>query len=167
MQRFVTELMGPVVLSDRAVRQLSRIKAARSRFAQVNGREPTVGDLADSTGLSREHIDHLVAAERRPRPLMEPIDGEHEDVGTFGELLADPCAEDAYDAVAWRVHLDALPRLLEALTDREREIVRGHYGLDGPAQTLRGLANTLGVSTERVRQIEHGALGKMRDTAGR
>jgi hypothetical protein len=53
--------MRPVVLSDRAVRQLARIKAARGRLSQANGKEPSVGELADETGLSRDHIDHLVA----------------------------------------------------------------------------------------------------------
>jgi RNA polymerase sigma factor (sigma-70 family) len=166
MQQLVTELMRPVVLSDRAVRQLAQIKAARRHLAQANGREPTLGDLADSTGMTREHVDQLVAAERRPRALEEPIDGEHGDVGSFGDLLADPCAEDAYEGVTWRVHLQELPRLLEVLNDRERLIVRDHYGLDGPAQTLRELAERLGVSAERVRQIEHGALEKLREAGG-
>jgi RNA polymerase sigma factor (sigma-70 family) len=167
MQQLVSELMRSVVLSDRAVRQLARIKAARSRLAQANGHEPSLGDLAASTGLTRDHVDHLVAAERRPRALEEPIDGEHGDVGSFGELLADPGAEDAYDGVtSWRVHLEELPRLLEALTDRELAVVRGHYGLDGPLQTLRELAGRFGVSAERVRQIEQGALDKLREAAG-
>jgi RNA polymerase sigma factor (sigma-70 family) len=166
MQQLVTELMRPVVLSDRAVRQLARIKSARSRLAQANGREPSLEDLADFTGLTREHVDHLVAAERRPRALEEPIDGEQGDVGSLGDLLADPCAEDAYEDVSWRAHIEELPRLLEALTDRERAVVGGHYGLDGAVLTLRELADRLGVSAERVRQIEQDALDKLREEAG-
>lgn len=166
MQQLVSAIMRPVVLSDRAVRQLAQVKAARSRLAQANGREPSRGDLAASTGLSRDHVDELVAAERRPRALEEPIDGEHGNVASYGESLADPCAEDAYEGVAWRAHLDELPRLLEALTDREHAIVSGHYGLDGAPQTLRELGGRFGVSAERVRQIEQGALDKLRDAAG-
>jgi RNA polymerase sigma factor (sigma-70 family) len=166
MQQLVTELMRPVVLSDRAVRQLARIKSARGLLSQANGKEPSLADLADCTGLTREHIDHLVAAERRPRALEEPIDGDHGDVGSLGDLVADPCAEDAYEDVTWRAHLEELPRLLEALTERERAVVCGHYGLDTPALTLRELADRLGVSAERVRQIEQGALDKLREEAG-
>jgi RNA polymerase sigma factor (sigma-70 family) len=68
--------------------------------------------------------------------------------------------------VTWRAQLEQLPQLLAALSDRERAIVRGHYGLDGPARTLRELASTLGVSAERVRQIEQVAFDKLRDAAG-
>jgi len=166
IQQLVSELMRPVVLSDRAVRQLVRIKRSRARLAQANGREPSVAELSAATELSRDQIGQLISAERRPRALGEPIDDDQGASASFGDLLADPCAEDAYDVVMWRAHLEELPRLLGALSDRERAIVRGHYGLDGQGRTLRELASTLGVSAERVRQIEQGALDKMRDAAG-
>jgi len=166
MQQLVTELMRPVVLSDRAVRQLARIKRARARLSQANGHEPSLAELSASTGLSREQIGRLIAAERRPRALEEPVEGDKGSAAGFGDLLADPRAEDAYDDVTWHAHLEELPRLLGALSDRERDIVRGHYGLGGPARTLRELAATLGISAERVRQIEQEALDKLRDAAG-
>ena len=166
MQELVSELMRPVVLSDRAVRQLARIKRARAGLSQANGHEPSVAELSTSPGMSREQIGRLIAAERRPRALEEPTDGDQGSAASFGDLLADPRAEDAYEGVTWRAHLEELPRLLGALSDRERTIVRGHYGLDGPEQTLRELGSTLGISAERVRQIEQGALGKLHDAAG-
>jgi RNA polymerase primary sigma factor len=166
MQELVADLMRPVVLSDRAVRQLARIKRARASLSQANGHEPSVAELSTSTGLSRQQIGQLIAAERRPRALEEPTDGDQGSAASFGDLLADPRAEDAYEGVTWRAHLEELPRLLGALSDRERTIVRGHYGLDGPEQTLRELGSTLGISAERVRQIEQGAFGKLHDAAG-
>jgi RNA polymerase sigma factor (sigma-70 family) len=110
-------------------------------------------------------VENLIAAERKPRPLEEPISGDEGVVGTFGDLLADPLAEDAYERVPRRLEMERLPRLMGALTDRERTIVRGRYGFDGPEQTLRELAGTVGVSAERVRQIENEALGKLRTAA--
>jgi RNA polymerase sigma factor (sigma-70 family) len=166
MQQLVSELMRPVVLSDRAVRQLTRIKRARASLSQANGHEPSVAELSTSTGLSREQVGQLIAAERRPRSLEEPIDGDQGSAESFGDLLADPRAEDGYDGVTWRAHLEELPGLLGALSDRERAIVRGHYGLDGPARTLRELASTLGISAERVRQIEQDAFDKLHDAVG-
>jgi RNA polymerase sigma factor (sigma-70 family) len=58
-----------------------------------------------------------------------------------------------------------LPAMLSALNERERTIVRARFGLDGRQRTLRELAGTLGVSAERVRQIEQRALGKLREVA--
>jgi RNA polymerase primary sigma factor len=166
MQQLVTEMMRPVVLSDRAVRQLARIKRARASLAQDNRREPSLDDLASSTGFTRDQVGHLIAAERRPRALEERVDGDHGATASFGELLADPRSEDAYEGVTWSTQVHELPRLLGTLNDRERTIVRGHFGLDGDPRTLRELANTLGVSAERVRQIEQTALDKLRDAAG-
>jgi DNA-directed RNA polymerase sigma subunit (sigma70/sigma32) len=88
-------------------------------------------------------------------------------VGSFGDLLADPRAEDAYDRVPTRLEVGELPGMLGVLTDRERMVVGGRYGLGGrPERTLRDLATSLGVSAERVRQIEQVALDKLRAEAG-
>jgi RNA polymerase sigma factor (sigma-70 family) len=165
MQQLVSELTRPVVLSDRAQRQLARVRDAHRDYVQTHTREPSPGDLAEQTGLSRHQVENLIAAERKPRALEEPVSGDEGVVGTFGDLLADPLAEDAYERVPRRLEMERLPRLMGALTDRERTIVRGRYGFDGPEQTLRELAGSLGVSAERVRQIEHEALGKLRIAA--
>jgi RNA polymerase sigma factor (sigma-70 family) len=161
MQQLVAELARPVVLSDRALRQLARVKDARRTLLQDQRREPTVSELALRAGLRREHVEHLIAAERRPRGLEEQI-GDGESAATFGDMLVDPRAEDAYDRVPPRVETRELSCLLRDLSDRERAIVRARYGLDGPERTLRDLAGGLGVSPERVRQIEQGALDKLR-----
>jgi RNA polymerase sigma factor (sigma-70 family) len=165
MQQLMSELTRPVVLSDRAQRQLARVRDAHREYLQKHTREPSPGELAEQTGLSRHQVENLIAAERKPRALEEPVSGDDGVVGTFGDLLADPLAEDAYERVPRRLEMERLPRLMGALTDRERTIVRGRYGFDGPEQTLRELAGRLGVSAERVRQIEHEALGKLRMAA--
>jgi DNA-directed RNA polymerase sigma subunit (sigma70/sigma32) len=166
MQQLVSELTRPVVLSDRAVRQLARVKDAHQRHLRAHSAEPTLRDLAESTGLSREQVERLMAAERKPRALEEPLGSDGEAGGTFGDLLADPNAEDAYECVPRRLEVQTLPGLLSGLNERERTIVGARYGLDGPEQTLGELAGRLGVSAERVRQIEQRALDKLRDAAG-
>jgi DNA-directed RNA polymerase sigma subunit (sigma70/sigma32) len=156
-----------VVLSDRAMRQLARLKAAQRSLAQAHGREPAPAEVAAEAGLTADQVASLTAAERRARALEEPIGGDGDVAATYGDLIPDPRAEDAYDLVPLRPVIDALPRMLTALTDRERMIVRARYGLDdGHELTLRELADRLGVSAERVRQIEQGALDKLRDAGG-
>jgi RNA polymerase primary sigma factor len=165
MQQLVSEMARPIVLSDRALRQLARIRAAERRFAQEHGREPTLRELADSTGFSLEHVESLACAARRPRPLEGPVGGESDDGVVLVERLADPRAEDEYERVPTRIASTQLPTLLGALDDRERAIVCKRFGLDGEMRTLREVAESLGVSAERVRQIEEGALAKCRTAA--
>jgi RNA polymerase primary sigma factor len=163
MQELVSELGRPVVLSDRAVRQLARVRLAQRRHVQEHGHEPTVADLSEATGLPVHQIDHLVVAARLPRGLEEPVAADDTQHATFRDQLADPRAEEAYERVPSRLIMEQLPRLLDGLDDRERTIVDERFGLEGPERTLRDLGARLGVSAERVRQIEGRALDKLRD----
>jgi RNA polymerase primary sigma factor len=167
MQQLVSEMARPIVLSDRAMRQIARIWSAQRQFAQSHGREASLSELANLTGFSLEHVERLVSATRRPRALEEPVGGEDEDGAVLGDRIADPRGEDAYELVPLRVACEELPSLLEALDERERGIVRDRFGLEGPAHTLRELAGSLGVSAERVRQIEQESLQKCRIAAAR
>lgn len=161
MQQLVSELTRPVVLSDRALRHLARVKDVERDARQRHGREPTRDELAEGTGLSAHQLDDLLATERSPRSLDEPLVGEEGAVGTFGDLLADPLAEDAYERVLESIQVGELHAMLAGLSDREREVLRARYGLDGPEQTLRDVGAQLGLSHERVRQIEQRALAKL------
>jgi RNA polymerase primary sigma factor len=162
MQQLVSQLTRPVVLSDRAIRQLTRVRDARRQHLQSHGSEPTCDELAAETNLGRTQVEDLIVAERSPRALDEPLRGEEGVGATLGDLLADPHAEDAYDRVPQRLAMEALPRLMEALGERERKILCARFGLDGPERTLREVAVELGVSAERVRQLEQRALDKLR-----
>jgi RNA polymerase primary sigma factor len=163
MQQLVSELGRPVVLSDRALRQLARLRDARCQHLQRCGRDPTSGELATRTGLARTQVENLIVAERCPRGLEEPVHRGEDVVGSFGDLLADPTAEEQYDKVSRRLEVELLPELLDGLDDRERTIVSCRFGLDGPEHTLRELAEVFGISAERVRQVEQRALDKLRE----
>jgi RNA polymerase sigma factor (sigma-70 family) len=164
MQQLVAELTRPVVLSDRALRQLSRIKNA---YVSLNaeGHDATMAQLIGQTGLEPAQLANLIAADRAPKALEEPIGGEEGEIGVFGELIADPLAEDEYERVITSTAVGELRDLLSGLSDRERSILKARHGLDGQAESLRDIAARLGVSAERVRQIENRALGKLRAAA--
>jgi RNA polymerase sigma factor (sigma-70 family) len=166
MQQLVSELAGPVVLSDRALRQLARIKDVQRRHAQANGTEPSLREIAAETGLPGEQVGRLIAAQGNARALESPAGGDDDSASTLRDLVADPRAEDEFERVPRRVAAARLPGLLDRLNERERKIIRARYGLDGREHTLREIAEDLGVSAERVRQIEAAAMRKLREAVG-
>jgi RNA polymerase sigma factor (sigma-70 family) len=161
MQQLVSQMSRPLVLSDRALRQLARIKDAQRRFQQRWRREATMGELAEMVGLPRTQIESLICTERTPRGLDEPAGGEAGSGLTVGDLLADPPAEEPYARVPQRVLAEELPHLLGHLTERERTVICRRFGIGQPEETLREVAPRLGVSAERVRQIEQESLAKL------
>lgn len=161
MQQLVSELTRPIVLSDRALRNLAKLKQAHHDTLQRTGRQPSGAELAVQTGLDRSQVDDLLAAERTPRALDAPAGGEEDEVGTFGDLLVDPLAEDAYERVLAAITVEELHGVLAGLSERERRVLRERYGLDGPERTLREIGEELGLSAERVRQIERRGLAKL------
>jgi RNA polymerase sigma factor (sigma-70 family) len=165
MQQLISELSRPVVLSDRALRQLAQLKEAHRELHSTTGQQPSLAQLAQRTGVEQDQLANLIAADRPPKALEEPIEAEEGAVGTFGELLADPLAEDEYERVVSHVTASELRDLLSGLSDRERTVLRARFGLDGPTRSLREIAERLGVSAERVRQLENRALGKLRAAA--
>jgi RNA polymerase primary sigma factor len=162
MQQLIAELTQPTVLSDRALRHLARLKRAHGEYLQHHGHEPTGNQLATDTGLTHAQVGELLALERIPQSMDEPVKGAEGDLGAFGELLADPLAENAYEQLLDHSEIEQIRALLGSLNERERTILRGRYGLDGHEQSLREIGERIGLSAERVRQIENRALGKLR-----
>jgi RNA polymerase sigma factor (sigma-70 family) len=165
MQELVAELTRPAALSDYAVRGLARVKAAQRDHLQAHGAEPTTAQHAAATGFTRGQLDSLLAIERTPRSFEEPLRADEGITSTFGELVADPSAEKEYEQVLDNMEIEAVRDLADRLDERERIVLRGHYGLGQPPQTLSGIGARLGVTAERVRQIEKGALEKLRQAA--
>jgi RNA polymerase sigma factor (sigma-70 family) len=167
MQQLIAELTRPLVLSDRALRQLAQLKRAHGDYVAAHGREPTGNQLAAETGLSHVQVGELLALERVPQSMDEPVGGTDRELGAFGELLADPLSTDAYEQLLDHSEIEQVRALLGSLNHRERTILRARYGLDAPEQSLRQIGEQLGLSGERVRQIEDRALGKLRAAARR
>lgn len=153
MQEFVAELVRPVSLSDRAVRDLARIRNARREHQQVRRAEPTTDELSRATGLSRTQIENLQATERAPHAMDEEL---------AADTIVDPTAEQEYQQVLDELEIGFVRDLTEELDERERTVVRAHYGLGEQQRTLTEIGARLGLTAERARQIEVEALGKLR-----
>jgi RNA polymerase sigma factor (sigma-70 family) len=162
MQELVAEVTRPAALSDHAVRGLARVNAVRREHVRAYGAEPTGTQLVDATGFTRAQIDSLLAIDRRPRSLEEPLRADEGGAATFGETIADPGAEDEYEHVLDQMEIEAVRDLADRLDERQRRVLSRHYGLGHAPQTLNEIGSDLGLTAERIRQIEKEALEKLR-----
>jgi RNA polymerase primary sigma factor len=162
MQQLVSDLTHAAVLSDRAQRGLARIRDTREDHLQAHGQEPSTDDLAAATELPREQVQRLLAVDRTPRGLEEPIARDDDPTAPLEEMIADPLAQAESEAVIDRLEIEEVRHLTAGLGDRERMIINDHYGIGRPPRTLAQIANDLGVSAERVRQIEEQSLCRIR-----
>ncbi len=162
MQELVAELTRPVALSDRAARDLTRIRTVRNEYLQTEGREPIVEELRAATGLTPAQLESLRATERMPRGLEDRLSADDPSGPTVGETIVDPVAEQAYERVLDALEIHRVLDLTNDLEERERTVIRSHYGLGQEARTLAEIGAGLGLTAERARQIEAGALSKLR-----
>ncbi|HZU20918.1 MAG TPA: RNA polymerase sigma factor RpoD/SigA [Gaiellaceae bacterium] len=160
-----SDFIRPFRLPPKALRQLSQLKSEHQRIYQAEHRSAGIHELAERASVDPEQAKALAAADARVRSLDEPVDGGDGEIGSLGDLLEDPLSADAYEQVVEAVAGEQLRALLSRLTDRERDIVRARFGFDGDPERLVSIGERLGLSAERVRQIEERALAKLRRAA--
>ena len=124
------------------------------------GREPTIEELVNATGLKAEHVDEALAAAEASVSLNQEIGSEGD--GELADLFADASAEDPAEEAALALRHSGVRSAVADLPDRERRIVELRYGLaDGEVWSLEAIAREIGVTRERVRQLERSALTKL------
>ena len=141
------------------IRQRKIAQAERDLKAEL-GRDPTEAELVEATGLKPAHIEEAREAMRTVVSLDRPIGGADEET-PFGALLPAE-GEGPDEEVAVSLDREAVRRAVNQLPDRQREVVRMRYGIDGhEPQRLSETGRALGISAERVRQIENAALRRL------
>jgi RNA polymerase sigma factor (sigma-70 family) len=165
LQEARSDFIRPMRLPPKALRQLSQLKSEHQRIFQGERRSAKIGELADRTNIEIGQAEALLTADARPRSLDEPIENTQGELGTMGDLLEDPLSAAAYEDVVDAVAGEQLRELLSRLTEREREVLQSRFGFDAPTEKLSEIGERLGVSAERVRQIEERALAKLRNAA--
>jgi len=141
---------------------LNRIRRERQRLLQELGREPSEQELAEATGLDPIRMIELQSAPGAPVSLELPV-GEDEEQ-ELGDVLADTESASPEELATTQTLKDEVQRVLESvLTPREQLVLQLRFGLgNGQAHPLEQVGRELGITRERVRQIEAGALAKLR-----
>jgi RNA polymerase primary sigma factor len=140
--------------------QMGRLWRTRTRMLERLGREPTDGELADAMDMPVDRILRLKDTAQAVTSLDAPIgeDGAH-----LQDLLEDDSAVGPDELAVEAIGREALEQVLNALPDRERQVLVLRFGLDsGMPRTLEEVGSVMGFSRERARQVERDALAGLR-----
>jgi len=143
--------------------QVRKVMRARRVLAQKLNREPVVDEIAKEAGLTPERVSELLDLVEDPVSLETPVgDGE----SLYGDLIEDVNSLAPHEQSAEQARGRELAGALDQLNPRMRRVLSLRFGLDGePPQTLEEVGGQLGITRERVRQLETRALRELRQTA--
>jgi RNA polymerase primary sigma factor len=143
--------------------QVRRAQRARRQLAQKLNRDPSVGEIAKESGFTPERVTELFELIEDTVSLETPVgDGE----SMYADLIEDDRLESPDAATAQNARSKELAEAMLRLNERMRHVVNRRFGLDGePPQTLEEVGADLGITRERVRQLETRALRELRTVA--
>jgi RNA polymerase primary sigma factor len=149
----------PVHVGD----QVRKVLRARRTLTQKLNRDPTNEEIGIEAGVSTAKVGDLLELVAHPLSLETPVgDGE----SMYADLIEDEKADSPHEVTTETARDSELERALDSLEPRMRYVLERRYGLDGQAsQTLEELGTDLGITRERVRQLENKALRELRRTA--
>ena len=141
--------------------QIIRLERDRAALARELDRSPTTEELAKRVKLSADKVRDLLSHRKTVVSMETPLDGDGN--LRLGDIIQDPDCELPTDIIGAADARRETKKALASLSEREREVVRRRFGLDGlETETLAEIGREMGISRERVRQIQERALQRLR-----
>jgi RNA polymerase primary sigma factor len=147
----------PVHLVDKT----AKVRRISLQMADELGREPTDDELGEEIGIPGESVTRLKSLGIRPMSIDIPISDD--DSTEFGDVIGDEEAQTPFEMLRDKNLLDEMDGLLKILDKREKKVIAQRFGLDGEEpKILEEIGKSLGVTRERIRQLQNTALTKLR-----
>ena len=140
---------------------MNKISKAIEQFEQQHGRKPSTGELEELTNIDYDKICLTMSAMNRSVSLESPI--KDEDASCLLDIIPNDGAVSTDTEVSKNDLSNEIERILSKLSFRDRDIIRMSFGIGMNPMSNEEIAKRFGISSERVRQIQHGALGKIRE----
>ena len=143
------------------VDRVTLIRRTAAKLSESLGREPTNEEIAETLNLPATRVSHLRNVSTKPASLDSPIN--EEDGSTLGEVVPDEKSVDPYESLKSKSLIGDVNLVLSMLEPREADIIRLRFGLDGrDPLTLEQVGEQIGITRERVRQLQDQALRDLR-----
>jgi RNA polymerase primary sigma factor len=148
------------------VERMNRVARARRALIQKNNREPTPAEIGAAVEMPADKVEEILKLGQEPVSLEAPVGGEDGDA-SLGDFIEDQAGDRPLEIVANRMRDSDLVDVLDALPWRERKVIELRYGLgDRGPMTLEDIGKEVGVTRERVRQIESKTLAMLKASGG-
>jgi RNA polymerase primary sigma factor len=143
------------------VEKLNRVTHVERQLVQRMGREPEPAEIAEELKISVREVRDILRVAQMPISLEKPVGDEEE--SELGDFVADDRTEEPFETATERLQREDIQKALDALPERERQVIELRYGLRGHEPlTLEEVGRAFGVTRERIRQIENNTLKKLK-----
>jgi len=161
VNRAATDQSRLIHLPEHVAARLRKVRRVAAQLSQASGVEPLPGHIAEAAHIDVDEVTHLLSLIEQPVSLDAPVDDEAH--YSLADTIEDHAASSLPETASQHLLSEGLHQALALLSPRERTVITLRYGIDdGRSRTLLEVGQELGISRERVRQIEVAALKKMR-----
>ena len=160
-QRAISNQSATIRVPTHVHERRVKLARARQRLQAASATEPTMEELAKATGLELRYVEEALGAVEASVSLNQAIGSDSD--GEFGDLFADEHAADPVEEAADALRRQSVRDALGRLPERDRRVLELRFGFHGESTSLEQIGRELGLSRERVRQVERDALARLED----